>query len=168
MTETGRRSLLAECEKRGISVQSHSFSNISIDGVSRHDAAEWLLERTFQKALSLLRKEFGACARFWPRPGDVGIDFYWRKARLAVTISGPLNRRRFCLDNHKVRDKIAGHRLAIAREFRFTDEKAVTQADVQELVLPYYIVWHNPRKFLAEIRTILINSGAYPRLRAAS
>jgi hypothetical protein len=91
MTPVDRTALLAECRKRSIPVHKYDFSNILVEGVSRRDASDWLLDLMRRKAFDLLRREFGATARF--RTGPPTIDFFWRKAQLAIVISGPLNRR---------------------------------------------------------------------------
>jgi hypothetical protein len=173
LTESDRELLLVECKKRGIAVQQYDFSNICVEGVSREDAAEWLLEKSHRKAFDLLRWEFGSTARFQTeRPF---IDFYWRKARLAVLISGALVNfsdvfekfmaPRSVLESYQLKRDAHSSWLPLGRSMG--ELSGIPKTGIEEIWVPYYKIWHNPRNFLAEIRAKLVASRAYPRLTAS-
>jgi hypothetical protein len=158
MLPADRTVMLDECRKRGIPVQSFDFSNVKIEGVSRYDAGEWLLELTRLKAFDLMRVEFGACARFQVGPT---FDFFWRKAQLAMIILGPLMKQRFYSDGKMKRSKKVED-LSFMKEMGWLPN--IAEAKVKVLNVPYYRIWHNPRNVLDEVRNQLVASGAYPRL----
>jgi hypothetical protein len=158
MAESDRKVLLAECRERGFPVSSYEFSNIFEDGVSREDAADWLLERTRRKAFELFKIEFGATARF--RPILDLVDFYWPKARLAVWISGPLSTRIYARDKLKRASGDVG--LEWAKSLGWLHEIPMNR--VMKLRIPYYRVWHNPQAVVGEIKEKLAASGGYRRL----
>jgi hypothetical protein len=152
MLPADRAAMLDECRRRGIPVLPFDFSNIKIEGVSRYDAREWLLELTLSKAFELLRVEFGACARF--QVGPEPFDFFWRKSHLAMMVLGPLMQRRL----------ISNGKLERASRLRDCGQFENLPRNVRLLHVPYYRIWHNPTSVLDEVRNRLVASGAYPRL----
>lgn len=92
LTATERDKLYEEAEKRGL-LTRYEFSGIQSLGISRNNAADRLLQATRQHAFEKLKAEFGAKARFWadpPQLSSLGVDFYWKLAKLAIHITGPL------------------------------------------------------------------------------
>lgn len=134
----------------------YEFSGISSDGVSRHDAARRMLERTREKAFQLLRREFGASARFQAAHGS---DFYWKKARIRLVITGPLIDDRSRGDPRRTRDDWG---LRLLRESQ--RETGSPETGTKEYEVPYYRVWHKPSEFVADVRRLLAGSRCYPRL----
>jgi hypothetical protein len=131
-----------------------------IFGTEPPNDVEKFMERTRQKAFDLLRKEFGSTARF-----EIGyrpvIDFFWRRARLAMAISGPLRPRLFS-DGPMMQDKAPD--LDFSRWMMMLPRFPKT--GVVLVAVPHYMVWHRPQHFLAETRMMLLNSKTYPRLNA--
>jgi hypothetical protein len=165
-TDADRDFVLQELRKLGVPVQTYDFSNILVPGTSRRDAINRLLELTFRKAFDILRIEFGSVARFQSMP-EAAIDFYWRKANLAVTISGPLTTSPFQnIGNDRLKRAPKQSLVMLARSIGRAS--GMMRAEVDELQVPYYKVWHNPQSFVVEIKTKLVASGAYPRLNASS
>lgn len=159
MLPADRAAMLDECRKRGIPICSFDFSNIKIDGVSRYDAGQWLLELTRLKTFELLRLKFGASARF--QVGPEPFDFFWRKAQFALIILGPLMKQRFFSDGKMKRaNKI--------RDFDFMKATGLCMRGVDTKIvivnLPYYRLWHNPTDVLDEVQSRLVVCGAYPNL----
>jgi hypothetical protein len=151
---------LEECKSRGISVHQYEFANIRVEGVTRYDASHWLLDTTRRKAFDILRVEFGASARFGVGPEP--LDFFWRKAHLAVKISGPLIRQRFYSDG-KLKRAQKGIDMQFAKSMGWLP--GIRENAVHLMNIPYYQIWHTPTRVINEIRSQLIASGAYPRLR---
>lgn len=162
-TEADRSDLMEECRRRGVCVSTYEFSNVKVEGVSRRDAGEWLFELTRKKAFAILQRAFGATARFRygvPDRADPVVDFYWSKALLAVLITGPIHTLPFSNDKaHRARK----WDLDFARSLGMLP--GIPKNGVQRVDVPYYRVWHNPVKFVEEIREKLLASGAYPRLK---
>ncbi len=114
------------------------------------------MERTRARAFEILRKEFGASARFWPRPENTPVpwpDFYWRKANVAVVITGPLH-------------DVPGPATARMRSESVVNGAYFSGAMQRMKInrLAYYLVWHRPGEFMAVIRAALVASGKYPKL----
>jgi hypothetical protein len=131
-----------------------------IFGIEPPNDVEQFMERTHQKAFDLLRKEFGSTARFETGYRRV-IDFFWRRARLAMAISGPL-RPRLLHDGPMFQDKAPD--LNLARWCR--ELPGFPKTGVVLVAVPHYMVWHRPQQFLTETRLMLLNSKAYPRLNS--
>jgi hypothetical protein len=135
----------------------YEFSGIPAYGVSRNNAAHRLLEGTRQKAFELLRRVFGSSAHFRSQPSNLSVaDFYWRKARLALLITGPNLDDRTRAEPTRSRDPSP----KLYEEFNSSPEKP------KLITVPYYLVWHQPARFLDQIRQELVASGQYPRLVA--
>lgn len=154
-----------EARRRGL-LHRYDFSGIVANGVSRNDAAEQLMKQARARAFDLLRKEFGASAHFWPRASIripvlrevFSVDFYWRKANLGVELTGPL-----------VMNRVTGElkRSHGAPDFpvEFMDPRYQGEAKhVKIMKLPYYLLWHDPSRFVGEIRKALVASGKFPNL----
>ena len=127
------------------------------------------LLQTLERAHGLLRKEFGAVARFqrnkrfqpngkkiskeWPE-----AHFYWKRARIAVLITGP-----------RIDDFDSATEKKRNDSLRFLQEqgKAPFPDEITILTIPYYKVVKQPTRFLAKVRKALIESGAYPKLEEA-
>lgn len=154
LTEREREELYDEAGRRGL-LTIHEFSGISARGVNRRDAIESLLAKTRKRAFELFQKELGACARFWASPSQFyGVDFYWRRARLGVAITGPLEDDVFRADPRRSRDRMW---VVVSRAYK-SDGLTV-------MAVPYYEVWHKPGPVVATIRQQLLASGRYPKLR---
>ena len=155
-----KRTIREEAQARGL-VPRYEFSGISAWGVSRNDAASQLMKECFTRAFNLLRKEFGSCAHFWPRPKlpAVSVDFYWRKANLALVLTDPLYDR---MNRPSGSPRVRGTRdlLELQAESCSGDAK-----HMKILRVPYYEIWHRPSKFLATVRAELMISGKYPALQ---
>lgn len=155
------RERLYDIGKRSGLLTRYEFSGITSSGISRNDAARMLLHITRKRAFEKLRTEFGAKAHFWANPqqfGFLGIDFYWRLAKLAVVITGPLRDNLKRAGQTRTRDSWIG--------FQGDDlcKLSPNTTDLAVLTFPYYVVWHHPSDFIAEIREKLVASGCYPRL----
>jgi hypothetical protein len=148
---------LDETRACGVPIIVFDFSGIKVEGITRSDARERLMHRTFSKAFTLFKKNFGSAARFRPRSDDE-VTFYWPKAKLSVIISGPLWEG-FFSEGQLSRDPVCNSRFSWGRDGIPTG--------VHELPIPYYKIWHNPTAVVLQLRKILIGSGAYPRLAAA-
>jgi hypothetical protein len=161
LTAEERKNLYEGAREHGLLI-GYEFSGVRSYGVSRNDAAYILLEATRQKAFRLLQREFGAFARFWVKPKQlnlIGIDFYWRKARLGLLITGPL------IDDPSRGDPT---RSRDSRQELEQDLDSVIPENMKGLTtikMPYYIVWHRPSDLVSRIRGRLVASGQYPRLR---
>lgn len=160
ITSAEREKLYEIAEQSGL-LTHYEFSGIKSAGTSRNNAARRLIQATRDRAFSRLKREFGAKAHFWVRPiqlyvGD--IDFYWRRAKLGVTITGPL------LDAH---DRAGLERVRDRRfEYDFASTLPPELKGFAVLTFPYYEVWHQPSEFIRKIRHSLVASGHYPRLSA--
>jgi len=135
-------------------------NEIQDETTAASDDVDRFMERTHQKAFDLLRKEFGSTAKFETSYLPV-IDFFWRKARVAMAISGPLTTS-FLFDGP--RRQASPPNLDLARWCGMLPRFPKTGVVV--VTVPHYMVWHRPQQFLAEARTMLVNSKAYPRLNA--
>ena len=164
LTSEERKTLYAAAKERG-RLYRYEFSGIASYGASRTDAAAMLLETTREKAFLLLRREFGSSARFWVNPRQLKIlriDFYWRKARLGLTITGPLIDDPYRGDPKRTRDS----RPELEREL-----DSLIPENMQRLAIikiPYYMVWHQPSDVINRINKRLVASGQYGRLREMS
>ena len=147
---------LEEVRALGAKVIQFDFSGIKVEGITRSDARERLMYRTFSRAFTLFKTNFGSAARFRPRC-DEEVTFFWRKADLLVIISGPLSES-FFSEGQLQRDPLCNFRFS-----RATDD---IPTGIHELQIPYYNIWHNPTAVVLHIRKNLIRSGAYPRLVA--
>lgn len=159
ITPAERTKLYALARQRGL-LTHYEFSGVESFGVNRNDAARTVLQKTHERALEKLKIEFGAKAHFWVNPKQLlGVDFYWRSAKLGVVISGPLQ------------DDLGRADPARMRDWRFkAKERSVTIPGVNSwtiivLTFPYYVVWHHPSDFLSHIKDRLLASGCYPRLQ---
>jgi hypothetical protein len=120
---------------------------------------ERMLAEALEKAFNLLRIAFGATARFtryWTYDCNKYsgyADFYWKKAKIAVVITGHRYYENGITSNY-LND---GYRRETAFE---------VPVDVRVLTFPYYVVVREPKKFLATVAAQLIQSGAYPGLAA--
>jgi hypothetical protein len=149
-------------KERGLLLR-YEFSGIAFYGPNRTYAADLLLEATRQKVFRLLRREFGSSARFWIRPTPLsflGIDFYWRKARLGLAITGPLIDDLYRGDPRRTRDS----KPELEREFDC--RIPVNMRGLSIIKIPYYSVWHRPSEVVNCIKKRLVASGQYPRLLA--
>ena len=160
ITRAEREKLYQIGEQAGLLTQ-YEFSGIKTAGTSRNDAARRVVDKTRERAFLTLKTELGGKAHFWLSPrqfASLYIDFYWRKAKVGVLITGPL------MDNiwEAGKKRIGSFRFAkrifskLPPEFR----------DLTILAVPYYVVWHQPSEFVTEIKEQLIASGHYPRLSA--
>jgi hypothetical protein len=159
--------------KKVTALPTYKFSNVPVEGDTREEATEKLLRKTFEKALALLKREFGAAARFEINHDHDSVDFFWRKAGLALRIAGPLGpgpqvRGAYRDNGRKMRD-LGGLNYDLARAMGISEETcsmnlAQTREKVHLVTVPYYMIWRNPQKFLNEVRTLLLNTRAYPRL----
>jgi hypothetical protein len=153
-----KRTLREEAQTRGLLPRSE-FSGVSAHGVDRNDAAKQLMKECFARAFELLRREFGSRAHFWPRPKfPVSVDFYWRKANLAVVLTGPLHDR--------LNRPMSAPRARDARDLVETLAEGCSgdAKYMKVLRVPYYDVYRHPSNFLATIRAELVASGKYPKL----
>ena len=142
---------------------TYEFSGVKAAGASRNDAITNLFSATFQKAFELLRQNFGSRANFWPRPRHLRIldvDFYWRRARIALIITGPNFDDFRRGDSKKTRDSP-----------RITENYPLLRQDVAKhldggivISIPYYDVWHSPSGVVGTVRKALLESGKYPKL----
>jgi len=161
ITPTERKELYEIAKERGLLI-GYKFSGIMSYGISRNDAGCSLLESTRERAFEKLRTEFGAKARFWIRPKQlsiIGIDFYWRTAKLGVLITGPLR------DDPRRGDPVRTRDSCVGREQDFDWALPPNMKGLAILKFPYYQVWHHPSDFLDQIKHRLITSGYYPKLR---
>src|ERR1700730_12092011 len=141
-------------EEQGL-LTRYEFSGISSYGVNRNHAAERLLKDTRQKAFEMMRRVFGSSAYFRRQSEQtIGIDFYWKKARLAVVITGPLWDDVSRGTQNKARDS----RPHLGQHFESLPQTS------KIVKVPYYVVWHRPAHFLDQIRHELVASGQYSRL----
>ncbi len=160
ITSADREKLYEIAEECGF-LTHYEFSGIKSAGTSRNNAALRLLQATRDRAFSRLKHEFGAKAHFWVRPRQLclgEIDFYWRKAKVGVIITGPLLDARGRAGPQRARDR----RL----EYDFTSTLPTELKGLTVLRFPYYEVWHQPAGFIKQIRQGLVASGHYPRLSA--
>jgi len=126
-----------------------NFSGVRVRSIDRRSAQLELMAKTRSRAFDLLRKEFGAVARFWPNFVYLSehADFYWRRAGLGLIITGPRNSDRHPAD---------------------TGFRTWGRTRIEKLLrVPYYTVWHRPKKFLDAVRAELALSGKYPRLKSS-
>jgi hypothetical protein len=139
-----------------------AFAGERVVAVDFADACEQIRARVYQKAFELLRREFGACARFWPRPRfeetglvpeDFRLDFYWRKANLGLKIVGP----------SRAKNPTPGH-LSLTADHGVHLGRRPGQGWL--IVAPYELVIRAPEEFLRQVRDILVASGKYPRLHS--
>jgi hypothetical protein len=142
---------------------TYEFSGIKAAGASRNDAITNLLSATFQKMFELLRRNLGSRANFWPRPRHLRIldvDFYWKRARIALIITGPNFDDFRRGDNTKTRDS---PRIA-ENYFLLRQDVAKPLEGGTVITIPYYDVWHNPSGVVEIVRNAVIESGKYPNL----
>ncbi len=161
LTPEERKTLYGAAKECGLLVR-YEFSGIPSYGVTRSHAAALLLEVTHQKALGLLQREFGACARFWVRPKQLsilGVNFYWKKAKLGLAITGPLIDDPHRGDPRRTRDS----RPELEQELHSGIPEGMKALAI--IKLPYYLVWHQPSAFISRINSKLAASGQYPRLQ---
>jgi len=161
LTSEERKTLYCAARESGL-LMRYEFSGIPSYGVSRSHAAALLLEVTHQKALGLLRREFGSCARFWVRPKQLsilGTDFYWKKAKLGLAITGPLMDDPYRGDPKRTRDS----RPELEQQLDSLIPESMKGLAI--IKVPYYLVWHQPSDFIRRINSKLIASGQYTRLR---
>ena len=154
--------LYSTAKARGL-LTRYEFSGVPCDGLSRTDAAGRLCEVTHQRALVLLRLEFGACARFWVKPRQLrylDVDFYWKKANLGLVITGPLIDDPWRADPRRTRDS----RDELQLEFDSPIPNIILP--VRVIKTPYYSIWHQPSAFIRHMRELLAGSRQYPRLRS--
>jgi hypothetical protein len=158
MTSAEREKLYEIGEQSGLLTQ-YEFSGIKSSGTSRNDAARRVLDKTSERAFLKLKTEFGGTAHFWVRPRQLSfIDFYWRKAKVGVVLTGPL------MDDlwHAGRKRVGDFRL----KRNILSDLPPEMRYLTLLVVPYYVVWHQPSEFIGAIKQELIASGHYPRLSA--
>src|ERR1700722_3950368 len=154
LTPAERAELCQFAEQRGL-LTRYDFSGIPANGVSRNHAANRLLEATRKKAFEMMRRAFGASARFRSQSEPaMSVDFYWRKARLGLVITGPPRDAAGRGDPRRTGDS----RPELGQHF---DSLPATLKIIRA---PYYLVWHRPTHFLDQIRNELVASGQYPRL----
>jgi hypothetical protein len=160
ITSAEREKLYEIGEQSGL-LTHYEFSGIKAAGTSRNDAARRVLDKTRERAFLKLKTELGRTAHFWFRPRQLSslyIDFYWRKAKVGVVVTGPL------MDDlwHAGRKRIGAFRFA--RNYFSNSPPELRNLTI--LVVSYYTVWHQPSEFVAAIKEQLIASGHYPRLSA--
>jgi hypothetical protein len=157
-----REAVYRQANKHGL-LTTYEFSGIKAAGASRNDAITNLLSATFHKTFELLRQNFGSRANFWPRPRHLRIldvDFYWRRAHIALIITGPNFDDFRRGDSTKTRDSA-----------RITENYVLLRHDVAKpldggmvITVPYYDVWHSPSGVVGTVRKALLESGKYPKL----
>ena len=163
LTEEESKRLFEFAHQRGL-LTRYEFSGVTSYGVTRNNAADRLLKETRQKAFDLLRRAFGASARFRKQEWNPWTaDFYWKKAGLAVVITGPgwddLRR----ADPTRRRDT----RPELYEEISSPSGLSDCPAKISKLLkMPYYMIWHQPTRFIDQVRLELIASGQYPKLIA--
>ncbi len=159
ITPAEREKLYEIGEQCGL-LTSYEFSGVESLGTNHNNAARRLLDKTHKRAFARLKTEFGSKTHFWVRPKELfPMDFYWRLARIGVTITGPLN------------DDLNRSGRTRTRDFRMglLDDLVSYLPNFQGmtvLTFPYYVVWHHPTEFVRQIRQKLASSGRYPRLSA--
>jgi hypothetical protein len=158
ITSAEREKLYEIGDQAGL-LTHYEFSGIKTAGTSRNDAARRVLDKTRERAFLKLKTELGRTAHFWFRPRQLSalyIDFYWRKAKVSVVITGPL------MDDlgHAGRKRVGSFRFAR----RFFSKLPTDFRDLTILAVPYYVIWHQPSEFVTAIKEQLIASGHYPRL----
>ncbi len=156
-----RKTLIQAAKERGL-LTRYEFCGIARYGVSRNHAASLLLEDTHHKAFELLRRAFGACARFWVRPKQlriIGIDFYWKKANMGLALTGPL------IDDPSRGDPGRTRDSRPALEYDIDSMIPQSMKGLMVVKMPYYLVWHQSSDFLRRIRSKLFATGRYPGLR---
>jgi len=160
ITSAEREKLYEIGEQSGL-LTHYEFSGIKSAGTSRNDAARRVLDKTRERAFLKLKTEFGGTAHFWVRPRQLSrlcIDFYWRKANVGVVLTGPLADDLLHAGSKRVGD------FRLTRNFLSNLPPALRYLTF--LVVPYYVVWHQPSEFIGAIKQQLIASGHYPRLNA--
>jgi hypothetical protein len=160
ITSAEREKLYEIGEQSGLLTQ-YEFSGIKSAGTSRNDAARRVLDKTRERAFLKLKTELGRTAHFWLSPRQISslyIDFYWRKAKVGAVITGPL------MDDlwHAGRKRVGAFRLTR----KYVSNLPPELRDLTILIVPYYMVWHQPSEFVTAIKEQLIASGHYPRLSA--
>jgi len=160
--EADREILYAEAKRRGL-LRTYDFSGIAACGVSRRDAITTLMLSTFRKSFGLLRRNFGSSARFVARPRQfrsLGVDFYWKRAKIGLVITGPTFDDLRRGDRRRTRDR--EQVLYDLCEGRNSFLRVANRLSV--MIVPYYDIWHNPTAVVANVRGVLFDSGKYPRL----
>jgi hypothetical protein len=158
ITSAEREKLYEIGEHSGLLTQ-YEFSGMKSAGTSRNDAARRVLDKTRERAFLKLKTELGGKAHFWLKPRQLAclyIDFYWRKAKVGVVVTGPL------MDDlwHGGRKRVGAFRLTR----KYLSNLPPELRDLTILIVPYYMVWHRPSEFVTAIKEQLIASGHYPRL----
>jgi hypothetical protein len=162
--DPNERKKLYEIAKQHGFLTEYQFSGIKAHGVSRNDAARWLMEKTRDRALKKLKVAFGSRAHFWVQPrrlSYVSIDFYWRTANLGIVITGPLK------DDPHRGDPVRTKHVPPSSKDAATNAMRLGVEGLTILTVPYYHIWHRPSDFLRQIKRKLILSGRYPKLGVA-
>lgn len=156
--------LIGDAAERGL---LGVMSGLPVSAVEKMKSRAGKLLQAQERAHELLRKEFGAVARFqrnkrfqpngkkisreWPE-----AHFYWKRARIAVLITGP-----------RIDDFSSSTEKKRNDSLQFLQERgnAPFPDDITVLPIPYYVVTKQPRQFLEQVHEALSASGAYPRLK---
>lgn len=161
------RALLHNAARERVDFRNYEFCGVQVSGIDRSGAIIELMQDTFAKVFQLLKVQFGARAHFRPRPDslrDLHVDFYWERAKFGIGITGPNIDDPTRLDNARTR-----HSIERRRYYEWLVDEGIGYPDQARgltlVQVPYYVIWHQPSLFVEDIKKVLLNSGAYPKLR---